>query len=139
MKKAKKITVSLLTVAVLGLNTFLSPGLRTEINNIKAASYTPIFSVSDRANGQSSADISENGGRIPLHTAISSYESDSYHSGTELKGNSSYPSYYSSADLGYTSGVDNQMTTDACWAFTHNELIEINLAKKFGVKFDFSE
>ena len=139
MKKAKKITVSLLTVAVLGLNTFLSPGLRTEINKIKAASYTPIFSVSDRANGQSSADISENGGRIPLHTAISSYESDSYHSGTELKGNSSYPSYYSSADLGYTSGVDNQMTTDACWAFTHNELIEINLAKKYGVKYDFSE
>lgn len=49
------------------------------------------------------------------------------------------PSYYSSKDLGYTSGVDSQGSSRVCWAFAHNELLEINLAKKYGVKYDFSE
>lgn len=55
------------------------------------------------------------------------------------KGLNSFPAYYSSKDLGYTSGVDNQESTDVCWAFTHNELIEVNLAKKYGEKYDLSE
>ena len=128
MKNTKKITISLVTVAVLCLNAFLSPTL-----SAKSSTDAPHFSISDRANQQYRS------GRIPSHTAVASYTGGSEQNGRAIKKSGSYPSYYSSADLGYTSGVDNQLTTDACWAFTHNELLEINLAKKYGVKYDFSE
>ncbi len=54
-----------------------------------------------------------------------------------LKGAPSLPSFYTSRQ--YASGVDNQLSTELCWAFSHNELLEINLAKKYGEKYDFSE
>ncbi len=57
---------------------------------------------------------------------------------TKLKGDSSL-SYYNSADLGYMSGVKNQLNTDTCWTFTQNEIIEANLRKTGQGSFDLSE
>ena len=51
----------------------------------------------------------------------------------------SLPAYYSSRDLGYTSGVDNQLSTSVCWAFAQNEVIETFMAKNTGVHYDLSE
>ncbi len=49
------------------------------------------------------------------------------------------PSYYSSFDEGYLSPAADQGTTEICWAFTHNELLTANVAKKTGEVYDFSE
>ena len=56
-----------------------------------------------------------------------------------LKGAGVYPSRYSSAELGYTSKVDDQGSANVCWAFTQNEVIETYVAKTTGEKVDLSE
>lgn len=105
----KKRITSFIIIAALSLNLFLSAGFTAG---------TPVYGT-----GYTVLDLSV-GAPVSKST---------------LKGESSFPEYYSSKDLGYTSGVDNQQSSDTCWAFTHNELIEINLAKKYGIKYDFSE
>lgn len=56
-----------------------------------------------------------------------------------LKGNALYPEYYSSVDMGLTPGIKNQQSTELCWAFTQNNLLEINVKKNTGMDVDYSE
>ena len=58
---------------------------------------------------------------------------------TNLKGAYPMQEYYSSAELGYVSGVDDQKSTEICWAFTQNNLIESYLLRNTEHTFDFSE
>lgn len=50
-----------------------------------------------------------------------------------------YPSYYNTRDHSPVSAPEDQHTTNCCWTFTQNELIEISVAKKTGVLPDYSE
>lgn len=120
----KKRLLSFITVSALISNIFLSGSFTVKTTQFHAVG------ISD----STITALENNESYIPRHTFVGAPEQSS-----KLKGTQVLPEYYSSADLGYTSGVDNQLTTDICWAFTHNELLEINLAKKYGIKYDFSE
>lgn len=56
-----------------------------------------------------------------------------------MKGASAYPQYYNSYEHGLMSDAKDQSTTDTCWIFTHNELIETRLRKDGEGDYDFSE
>lgn len=49
------------------------------------------------------------------------------------------PSRYSAYDEGLLSPATSQGSTSVCWAFSHNEVLTANVAKKTGVVYDFSE
>lgn len=73
------------------------------------------------------------------HAAVGYDNSRLSGSGYILRESRALPSYYSSKDLGYVGGVDNQLSTSVCWAFTQNEVIETFLAKTAGKRYDLSE
>ena len=119
----KKRVISIMITTTLLINAFFSFGFTSDSNGYNAA---PVIKQ----------NIGSDGSTVSFVSLPAAAVSDNTYA---LKGESVFPDYYSSKDLGYTSGVDNQGSSDVCWAFTHNELLEINLAKKYGVKYDFSE